>query len=353
MSTTTQTLLYKMDSRNKIREWCIWTELNKVIIRHGETNASKTFETITCDSIDDAIVQADRRIAKQKDRRGYTTHIPITKPLLPMLANRAQEHMSKIPDKVAYQPKLDGYRCLGSFDRMRTRTNSPLPVFPQIKKALAALPPEIVLDGELYSDNKRFQQIMKSRAQTLTYDSVLMEYHVYDLVDENVKYSSRRTLLAEIVLELQDAYEKDPYVLNHQPIPFPIMPVQTYIGKSSELLNYQAKFVAAGYEGTIIRNLDSCYEIDTRSYGLLKYKESDLDWCRILSTEPGRTKKTEGVLVCDYNGQTFRASLNTNHEERKKLLIYPHLYIGKAALVEYYGLTDKGVPRNATAKEIA
>ena len=87
MSTTTQTLLYKMDSRNKIREWCIWTELNKVIIRHGETNASKTFETITCDSIDDAIVQADRRIAKQKDRRGYTTHIPITKPLLPMLAN--------------------------------------------------------------------------------------------------------------------------------------------------------------------------------------------------------------------------------------------------------------------------
>ena len=65
------------------------------------------------------------------------------------------------------------------------------------------------------------------------------------------------------------------------------------------------------------------------------------------------------IVICHNQKQqffsllTFRASLNTNHEERKKLLIYPHLYIGKAALVEYYGLTDKGVPRNATAKEIA
>ncbi len=155
---------------------------------------------------------ARRRITKQISRRGYTEHLPTSRILRPMLAHRFQDHASKLPEKVIMQPKLEGYRCLGSKNSMLTRTNSPLPAFPQIAHCLSFLPDDIILDGEIYNHGTRFQTIMKSRRDMHSEDSLAMEYHVYDCVEPSMPYSSRRVLISEVVLEMMDQYEKSPFL---------------------------------------------------------------------------------------------------------------------------------------------
>lgn len=344
-----------MDSRGEIREWAIWSENETVFIRHGLLNRSttKVFERILCESSTDADNQAIRRYNKQRDRKGYTEAIPTCKPFLPMLAQRVQEHMDKIPENVIYQPKLDGYRCLGANSFMKTRTNSPLPSFPHIQKALSYLPDEIVLDGELYQHGSRFQHIMKSRSDLRTADSIAIEYHAFDIVDENLPFKSRRIRLAEVMLDVMDAYEKDPYICQGRPLAFPIHCVQTSAGKFHELENYHTKYKAEGYEGVMVRLPDSVYEIDVRSYGLFKYKKVDQDWYSIFGVEPGPKDKTMGVLVCQTrSGMLFRVNLKGSDTQKKNMLRYPHTVVGKRAMIEYLGLTENGIPRNAVATQI-
>lgn len=350
-----QQCVYKMDSRGEIREWAIWTENNTIIIRHGVLNkrSSLVFDKVECESESDADIKAERRLTKQIERKGYTIAIPKSKPFRPMLCQRLQENMDKLPENVIYQPKLDGYRALGMNGNLVTRTNSPLPAFTHIRHTLSMLPDDIVLDGELYCHTSRFQQIMKSRSILPTADSYMIEYHTFDIVDENVTFNNRRMLLAEIIINLMDEYSKNPFVLHNKPLPFPIIPVKTTAGKSHELANYQAKFKAEGYEGTIVRLPEAKYEIDVRSYGLYKYKEVDSDMYVIKGVEPGPKDKRMGVLVCENKkGVLFRVNLKGSDTEKINMLKFPHVFINKIAIVEYFGLTDNGLPRNAVAVRV-
>lgn len=350
---TEQRTVYKMDSTNQIREWTVWVENTRTIIRHGLLNGTKIFECQTHTFHEDAVTDATRRYLKQVQRRGYTTTIPQSRPFLPMLAQTYQDHRAKVPNSIIVQPKLDGYRCLGSYKQMRTRTNVLLPSFPQINKALANLPPEIVLDGELYNHGSRFQRIMKSRAHLPSEDSLFIEYHVYDLVDEKLPYTTRRTLLSETILDLQDAYEKNPFIYNSQPIPFPILPVSTHFIKSSEIDTYLAKFESEGYEGLMVRNPEYPYELDTRSYGLLKYKRVEKDLFKIVDIKPGPKTPKLGVFVCELpNKTTFDCTPKGTVDFKKSLLLYPTTFIGKWLEVEYVGTTDLGKPKCAVGARI-
>jgi ATP-dependent DNA ligase len=80
-------------------------------------------------------------------------HLPVNPPVLPMLAKRVAE----LPDGNGwiFEPKWDGFRVLvfrdGSDVHLQSRDEKPLNrYFPEVIEVLArALPPRIVLDGEL------------------------------------------------------------------------------------------------------------------------------------------------------------------------------------------------------------
>ncbi|HEX5117579.1 MAG TPA: ATP-dependent DNA ligase [Pseudonocardiaceae bacterium] len=82
--------------------------------------------------------------------------LPVTPPVKPMLASPAKE----IPDRddLLFEPKWDGFRCLvfrdGAELTLQSRSGKPLDrYFPEvITGLLAALPEQIVLDGELVVD---------------------------------------------------------------------------------------------------------------------------------------------------------------------------------------------------------
>lgn len=349
---TTQTILYKLDSNNKIREWCAWTENCSLIIRYGLLNGAKSFETLTYNSADIAEEHKRRRITKQQNRKGYTTEIPETRILMPMLAHRWQDHFSKMPDKVIIQPKLNGYRCLGTKTSMKTRTNFPLPAFPHIQYCLSFLPDDIILDGEIYNHNSRFQHIMKSKSLISSQDSLMLEYHVFDCV-ENMPFHARKTLVSEAIVEMRDQYEKKPFFAFQQPLPFPIVPVKSESITLPNVKKINADYTSQGYEGVMIRNPDSTYEVDTRSYNLLKYKERDQDYYKIVDVVPGPKRKNEGVFICALpNGRTFKCTIKGTQYDKIQYLRKPTIVIGKFALIEYLGFTDDDLPSHAIAIQI-
>lgn len=355
-----KTTLFKLDSNNNVREWSCWTEEDPsnrgkflVLIRYGLMVGKQVFEKYLYDTEELATTEAKRRIRKQRERRGYTDDIPTTRPFKPMLAHMYQDHASKMPNNVIFQPKLDGYRCLGTKARMETRTSVLLPGFPHIQHALSFLPEDTVLDGELYMHNTRFQQIMKSRTLTPIMDFHIIEYHVFDCVETSLSFSERRVTLAETILDLMAAYEKKPYFVNGQLIPFPILPVKTFAGKLSETENYYNKFIAENYEGVMIRDPQAVYELDHRSHGLLKYKKRDTDFFKIIDVIPGKKRKDEGVLVCvTAKGISFNCTFATTAAQKSLIFAKPHLVIGRFIRVEYLGWTDDNKPRNAQGVEL-
>lgn len=349
MSDLPQHVLYKMDAASKIREWVIWTENQYVYIRHGEVNSAKIFQTLPFPNPEQARIEAKRRLHKQRHRRGYTYKIPITKPMRPMLAQRYQEHGHKLPGRLLAQPKLDGYRCLGSHNRLQTRTAVPLLQFPHLEHTLSSLPEDITLDGELYIHGAHFQQIMKSRTIASSLDNLKIEYHVYDLVDENTPFSERYTLLKEIVRDLQAAYKIQPF----SNVPFPVKLVKTVHTDKTDCERYLEHFLSEGYEGAIFRDPESKYEINVRSNGLIKYKKLDTDVYKIVDVKPGPRDKKLGVFVCQTaTGARFDVTPKMPVEQKRNILLYPNNFIGFAVEVEYTDKTLDGKPKNAVAKKV-
>lgn len=349
--TTPQTILYKLDSNNNMREWCCWTENTTLIIRYGLLNGQKVFEQLDYSNPGLAQEHARRRITKQLDRRGYTREIPTSRQLRPMLAHTYQKHGHKLPENIIIQPKLEGYRSLGTSKKMITRTKATLPAFPHIEHCLKFLPEDIVLDGEIYNHGSRFQSIMKSRSNLMTQDSLMMEYHVFDCVEPSMPYHARRVLVSEIVMELMDQYEKKPFTTAFGVCPFPIQAVQTNAAKLHEIPFYMEKYTKDKYEGIMIRDPNAHYEIDTRSYGMLKYKERDEDYYKVVDVVPGPKRKAEGVLVCvTSQGRSFRCTIKGTQTDRERALRFPSNWVGKYVIVEYRGFTDDDLPKEAVAR---
>jgi ATP-dependent DNA ligase len=83
---------------------------------------------------------------------GNASGVAVVPPIAPMLARL--ERALPVGDDVVYEPKWDGFRCLAFFDGtsvdLRSRNERPLArYFPEVVRAVRALPVPAVLDGEL------------------------------------------------------------------------------------------------------------------------------------------------------------------------------------------------------------
>jgi ATP-dependent DNA ligase len=108
------------------------------------------------------------------------------------------------------------------------------------------------------------------------------------------------------------------------------------------------QFRAAGYEGAMMRNVESIYA-NKRSYDLQKVKEFDDAEFRIVGIEEGRGKLSGhvGAFVCEMDGgKRFLAKAKGATERLREYFNTHSLWEGKKLTVQYQGLTGKeGVPR--------
>lgn len=238
-----------------------------------------------------AIAEIEAEYRKKKDR-GYFEDIDDVDTVAftkPMLASDWEKLKAKIDidEGVVVQPKLDGIRCIARADGLWTRTGKPITSCDHVFDALRPLfekYPDLILDGELYNHELRddFNTITSvvRKAKVSEEDQAkaerLIQYHVYDYVDE-LDAVDRANKLVRILSEI-----------NHS-IPFshPIVKFVTSITARSESVVDEAydQWIEQGYEGQIVR-LRAPYE-HKRSKNLLKRKDFLSDEFEVVRVEEG------------------------------------------------------------------
>ena len=264
-----------------------------------------------------------------------------------MLAQKFSQHGSKIVYPAFVQPKLDGVRCVAILEHGRctlwTRTRKPITGVPHIARAIEqqfsgrqwpgrASWQTLVLDGELYQHEykDKFEQIVSYvRQRDPKIGHEVVEYHVYDVIEEGDMFSARTYMVEELRL-------MDPLVTV----------VTTEVRSLDEILSVDTEHRRAGYEGTIVRQAKAMYE-PGRSMGLQKIKQFDDAEFEVTGVQPGRGRMSDcAIFTCSTTkGVTFTCKMEGALDDLKPYLANPDMVIGKMLTVRYQGLTNGGVPR--------
>ena len=51
------------------------------------------------------------------------------------------------------------------------------------------------------------------------------------------------------------------------------------------------------------------------------------------------------MIVCKKGGNLFSATPKMSHDDKKDILINKNEYIGKTAIITYFGVSENGIPR--------
>lgn len=262
--------------------------------------------------------------------------------ILPMLAHRFDKHADKIQWPAYVQPKLDGHRCIAMIKEGRatlwSRTRKPITSMPHIVRALEALGvKDAILDGELYLDPEavtfeKLTSLIRNQKPQKGHEAV--QYHIYDVVND--KPFSERHMSLSTILERQDETTQC------------LLPVPTAdVPDADGMFDLFGEFVAAGYEGAIVRNADGLYAQKKRSYDLQKVKTFDDTEFEIVGVKEGRGKlQGHGIFVCKTSeGAEFNAKMSGATTALKHFLAKPGDYIGRMLTVQHHGWTINQVPR--------
>ena len=158
------------------------------------TNVGRSNER---NSQEQAEFEFDAVIKKQKDKgfreKGERKN---TRPM-PMLAHKFVDHKSKVSFPAYIQPKLNGMRMLFDGENGWSRGNKE--VIPEVIQHLKFDTRGYILDGELMlPDNVLLQESMKAIKKYRPELSPELIYHVYDIVDDEVSYAERYTIIQDI-----------------------------------------------------------------------------------------------------------------------------------------------------------
>jgi len=350
-------ILYKLDSKDKVREWRTWVDdkdcPGKFItrIRHGLQVGQQQDERITFNTLDEAEKECQSRHDYMVNRRGYTEKIPVQRPVKCMLAHVYLEHSDKVPDLVYLQPKLDGLRCLASKTWLRSRDGIYYRQLPHISHALAHLPDDVILDGELYVHDKPFQEMSSIIKRDLPHPNYHeMQYHVYDIVDQQLPFTERKDALVDIHYELKQGYIDNEFVdpLTNKQIPFPIHRVETVFDGKLQIDAYLQRCVERGYEGCMIRNPMGLYECDLRSYTLMKHKPKQVTTLPICGFKHGKGRaEKHAIAVLRVSADVTCDSVFAMPDYMKKHILKNQKdFLGKYVTVEFFEYTDDGSLRH-------
>lgn len=273
-----------------------------------------------------------------------------------MLAKNFEPKKVKFP--VWVTPKLDGLRALvvvHSVDDVRfySRGGNEIKSVEHIRKHLISLqlPVGTILDGEIYRHGEDFNYLSGiARRQYWTEESLLLQYHVFDIVSE-LPWPERHNKFCGMLLRSD---------------PQKIQLVMQYVASDVEdVKELHDGFAIGGFEGAMVRTqvLDKKtkqwswlgYESDERSLQIQKVKMFHDDEGIIVGVEEEISKdglpkgRTGKFVMKTKEGKEFRAAGITD-DIKKDSWENPEQYIGKRATFKYLNLSEGGVPRHPNFK---
>lgn len=294
---------------------------------------------------------------------------------LPMLAKVLKDN--KPFDKHSYlgQYKINGVRCIiGAVKvddlfnpiRLTYRSREGTDWTPKLSWMDEVIKPEIkddlldamleegaCLDGELYLPGYKVNDINSFVKNDKLAQHYQLQYWCYDIAIDNMSYEARRKFRTENISRICytfDTYEQ--HLNNKSKL---ILLPDVHICDIDDATKFRDKFIGIGFEGLIIRDVNSAYQFGARNLAMLKYKRIDDAKFKIVDIVPEgvRTYLCKLVLRNDINDELFECTVNFDHSRQEYILKNKEKYVGKYAAVEFRERSGiKSVPFHAKAIDI-
>lgn len=261
-----------------------------------------------------------------------------------MLATMFTEKLfDKMQKSVFVQPKIEGDRLRavcsnGEIQLLSSGAKERISV-PHIADELERLGfVNCELDGEVYVHGMRHSEIRSivSRTVNLHHDYSVMEYHIFDLINDKPQ--------KERVYELRRAYN------NIVSDIIKIVPC-TSISTIGTLQEYYEWYLSLGYEGIIIRDPNALYT-RRKCTTLLKFKPRISEIFEIIGYNEERDlegipKGTFGSFICRTpEGQLFNVGSGPTKYQRQLLWKHRKFMIGRDLKIRFQAYTKlREVPK--------
>ena len=269
----------------------------------------------------------------------------------PMLAYPVSDKPINYEDKVFMQPKLDGVRCVIQYDgevKAYSRTGKPWKNIEHILfnlKPWFILNPNVILDGELYNHDLRddFETIIslvrrqKPDDLDMLESADLVQFHCYDIIDEELPFDQRIEFVTESLLLLGNSIHTV---------------YTTKIEESQANIQHQCN-LDEGYEGSIVRTNDT-YACK-RSHNLRKFKDFHDTDAKFTSWVEGKGKRIGTIgkfMAVDAEGNEFGMPVMDKFEYLQKNFKKMQGWVGKTATFTYFERTKAGSYRHPLFKAI-
>jgi DNA ligase-1 len=340
--------LYKRSTTGKVSLWQIEVEGNKFRTISGFNCGLKVTSDFTvceaksyCTAEEQAIKQATSLHKKKMELGAFENIKDIDNPILfePMLAKDFDKEGHKIKYPIGSQGKLDGVRCVIKASGMWTRKGKPLVSTPHIwnsVKPLFEIYPDLILDGELYTDklandfNKIISCVRKTKPtkEDIEESAKFIEFWCYDCIDEDdLGFIDRYN-------NLSGKYNLESYKYCK------ILSTFTLKNKA-EVIEQFKNYIIQGYEGQILRVLNSKYE-NKRTSSLIKHKDFKTEEFTIITVNEGVGKlanKVGTMTIITDDEILVDCAVNGTHEYLGEIWKNRGYYIGKLATVRYFDRT--------------
>ena len=375
--------LYIKKSSGKTQEWEIFIEKNSetdvwLHMKYGEINgkkiekSSKITETKAGRNMyDEALKQAETKYNEKINKEGYTTNIDDVGDLVvrPMLAYTYDPVKVNIKFPCYVEPKYDGNRAIiyqrGGKVEIESRSGTEIYYFDhireEIKELMKGLPATFYLDGELFTHDLTFNIINglcnkkpstkvgkrpAKKEEKDELDKIYMlkiKYYVFDCFDTSN--------LSMTTTERKEFLKK---IFNANKFKYLILSQIEIANNAGEIKLKHDEYTKRGFEGIILRTMNSVYDLKKRSTNLLKYKEFMDEEFKIVGFEPD----VDGgvVWICETNVKPvsrFNVRPRGDTEYRAELYQNGKNYIGALLIVVFQEYTDDthGIPRFPVGKD--
>jgi len=315
-----------------------------LVIPHSETQTTQTTQTINATETINPI-------------NPINTNNPINIiKVFPMLAHTYEPLSSKnkkndIVFPCYVQPKLDGLRCICYMNcgkvMAQSRTGAYFETVEHICAELRPIllqNPGLILDGELYTTELPFEELaglIKRKKASDANANQCIKYHIYDVVVDGVPYSERHGRIVGAISKADKCHHLE--VVHTQ-----------LIHNVNEFKQAFGEYVAAGYEGIMLRNAHGPYRQNYRSHDLQKYKEFVESEYPIVDFKEadGRDKGTVVWVCATDECRQFSVRPRGTQEQRRQWFQDGPQHVGKLLTVIYQELSELNVPRFPVGKAI-
>lgn len=265
----------------------------------------------------------------------------------------------KFSNGVFVQPKLDGWRCIASYSEnqvvLTSRSGKEFPFLFHLKSSLQKVFkkfPNVILDGELYtpclynfsnemiSKDSHFQTLSSIFAQKKKPHSLenQIQFHVFDLIDSNKPQTHR----LEFLKDISKTFDSSIVLVNTEKV-----------YDFDQISEFHGKCIQEDYEGIILREPESKYEVSKRSLKLRKYKYfNDAEYPIVGIEKQDGVDSEHFVWICEKDGKRFSVKPSGTKSQRIEWYTNFGDYQNQLLTVRYQELLSNGIPRFPTGKAI-